>query len=211
MSNDSASTTDPGRLPWEQQPGESARGYQGFVVYRDLEASRSLRKVAAQLRKNDSLIERWSSKHDWVVRAHAYDAHILQLRLNAREERLIQTDARREAIHTAIDEALLRRLKGDQQHGIEALEPGALKWQDIARLRPATTSPTRRPTHQPAPHPDPDGMVSADEAASHIRALIEIARSLLSDDDYDTLLDAYREIANTIPPDPPPATDTTHS
>ena len=67
MGNDRSTTPDPGRVPWEQQPGESARAYEGFVAYRDLEASRSLRKVAAELKKPDSLVERWSRDHDWVI------------------------------------------------------------------------------------------------------------------------------------------------
>jgi hypothetical protein len=211
MRTDPTSTQDPGRLPWEQQPRESARAYQGFVVYRDLEASRSLRKVAAQLQKNVSLVERWSRTHDWVVRAHAYDTHMLRRRLNAREERLIQADARGEAIRTAIDEALLRRLQGDESHGVEALDPGRLNWQDIARLRRANTSASSRSSQQPAPDPDPDSRVPAEEAASHIRAVIEIARRLMSDEDYNTFLADYSDIANSIGPDAPPDTGDSHS
>ena len=59
--------------PWEQQPGESAKAFEAFAIYRDMGVERSVRKVAQQLNKSLTLIGRWSSNHNWPERARAYD------------------------------------------------------------------------------------------------------------------------------------------
>jgi hypothetical protein len=58
---------------WEQMPRESAPAFAAFAVYQDLGRERSLRKVAGQLGKQTSQIERWSQTWRWVSRARAYD------------------------------------------------------------------------------------------------------------------------------------------
>ena len=63
---------------WEQQPGESARAFEAFAVYRDMGPERSVRRVAQQLGKSGALISRWSSAHNWVERARAYDRELDQ-------------------------------------------------------------------------------------------------------------------------------------
>ena len=50
---------------WERQPGESAQAYEAFAIYRDMGSNRSLRVVAEQLSKSDTLIKRWST---WMIR-----------------------------------------------------------------------------------------------------------------------------------------------
>lgn len=87
---------DGDRKPWEQQPGETAKAYQAFCVYRDLGAGRSLSiayestgkgrsKTGERSGKTEAprLWERWSSKYKWVERSQAYDAHIARIRLDA--------------------------------------------------------------------------------------------------------------------------------
>lgn len=59
--------------PWERLTGESAKAFQAFVIYRDLGAERSLAKVATQLGKSTTLIERWSARDAWVTRVEAWD------------------------------------------------------------------------------------------------------------------------------------------
>jgi hypothetical protein len=55
---------------------ESSINYQAFQYYIGLPASeRSLRRVAHDLNKNEKLIERWSSKFEWIKRALAWDQH----------------------------------------------------------------------------------------------------------------------------------------
>ena len=58
---------------WERQEGESAPAFQAFAAYRDMGAERSLAKVAQKLGKSKALMERWSSRWQWGIRADAWD------------------------------------------------------------------------------------------------------------------------------------------
>ena len=59
--------------PWEQQPGESAKAFEAFAIYRDMGVERSVRKVTQRLNKSLTLIGKWSSRYNWPERARAYD------------------------------------------------------------------------------------------------------------------------------------------
>ena len=59
--------------PWERQPGETTRAYEAFVMYRDMGADRSLRKVVQKLGKNFTTIGEWSGKYKWVDRVAAWE------------------------------------------------------------------------------------------------------------------------------------------
>jgi hypothetical protein len=56
------------RLPAESTPAYAAR-----VCYITAGPDRNLRAVAQQLHKSLTIIGRWSSRHEWVTSAHAYD------------------------------------------------------------------------------------------------------------------------------------------
>lgn len=72
--------------PWEPQGKESSVAYQAFAEYRDLGPDRSLDQVGRKLGKSQALMERWSSKYDWVKRAREFDTHIDSIRVAAREQ-----------------------------------------------------------------------------------------------------------------------------
>jgi len=58
-------------------PGETAKAYEAFAVYRELETGqRSLERVSRTLHKSVTFLGRWSSKYNWVERAAAYDDHL---------------------------------------------------------------------------------------------------------------------------------------
>ncbi|MFP3153114.1 hypothetical protein LQZ18_01525 [Lachnospiraceae bacterium ZAX-1] len=59
--------------PWERQEEEGARAFQAFVAYRDMGASRNLKKVAEKCNKTIYIINRWSSEHKWGRRSLAWD------------------------------------------------------------------------------------------------------------------------------------------
>jgi hypothetical protein len=90
-------------LPWERQPGESARAFSAFTAYRDAGPGRSLAKaydLHRQRTSPGSATRRsaqapghwhgWSRQFDWRSRAEAWDAHL------DREARDGQVRARRE-------------------------------------------------------------------------------------------------------------------
>ena len=62
---------------WTRQPNESPPAFQAFVVYRDLGLGmRSNAKVSRELGKSVTLMNRWSSRWDWVKRVARYDEDI---------------------------------------------------------------------------------------------------------------------------------------
>jgi len=64
---------EPDIAPWEQQPGESAKAFEAFAIYRDMGVERSVRKVTQRLNKSLTLIGKWSSRYNWPERARAND------------------------------------------------------------------------------------------------------------------------------------------
>lgn len=59
--------------PWERQPDETPKAYEAFALYRDAGSDRSIAKVAEKLGKSEALLNRWSSKYEWVKRVAAWD------------------------------------------------------------------------------------------------------------------------------------------
>lgn len=82
---------------WEKLAGESAKAYQAFTRYRDMGPARSTAKVARELGKSKALMDRWSSRHEWVDRAAALDARDDQIRLEA-----VEVHKLREAVDIAM-------------------------------------------------------------------------------------------------------------
>ena len=61
------------RRPYERLPGETAKAFQAFTVYRDLGIQRSFESVANQLSKSATLIRRWAAKYNWGERIECWD------------------------------------------------------------------------------------------------------------------------------------------
>jgi hypothetical protein len=61
---------------WDRQKGESRQAYAAFVAYRDIGATRTQNKVAAQLGKSSQLMARWSTRWAWIERVDAWDAQL---------------------------------------------------------------------------------------------------------------------------------------
>lgn len=59
--------------PWEMQETDTPKSWEAFQVYRDLGKTRSLKKVAEQLQKSETIIGRWSGKHNWQERIAAWE------------------------------------------------------------------------------------------------------------------------------------------
>lgn len=79
---------------WDRQPGESARAFAAFCVYRDDGAKRSLAAVAHKTGAKLGQISGWSGRQRWVSRVEAYDAHMNRLEQAAREQAL-EAEARK--------------------------------------------------------------------------------------------------------------------
>ena len=79
--------------PWERQPEESLKAFEAFTTYRDWGPNRSNAKVAQQLGKSKTQIDRWSSKWSWVVRVQAWLDHMDRQWLDSLAE--MQLEARK--------------------------------------------------------------------------------------------------------------------
>lgn len=116
--------------PWERQPGESARAFGAFCVYRDLGPRRSLRAAAEKYYQRSSLAvlrqcNTWSSAFCWVERASAWDRH-----LDA-EARRAQEEARRDMAERQAREA--RALQAKAVERLKVLRPEELGPADVLR------------------------------------------------------------------------------
>ena len=92
-----AVTANETTVPWDRQPGETAKAYAAFCAYRDLGTNRSLRRLAArdsEASTNVRQLARWSSAWDWPERAVAFDG------FQDREWRLEQAEARKTMLRT---------------------------------------------------------------------------------------------------------------
>lgn len=116
--------------PYERQDGESKQSFEAFALYRDMGLARSLAKVGEELGKSTTLMERWSSKYEWVERCKAYDQEMDRIAILENEQQ------RREMIreHAEVARKMLEKVK----LAAEALKPETLtpnemaKWLDIA-------------------------------------------------------------------------------
>lgn len=82
--------------PFDRRRNESAQAHAAFCAYRDLGAERSIAaawRSTPRGRKNPNRTPKrwkiWSSAHDWVERARAYDGHLGSIELAAREQALM--------------------------------------------------------------------------------------------------------------------------
>lgn len=59
--------------PYDIQPGESAKAYEAFALYRDAGVGRALRDVAQTHSKSVATLMAWSVRHGWAERVRAFD------------------------------------------------------------------------------------------------------------------------------------------
>lgn len=72
--------------PWDRRPDETSPAYAAFRHYCKLGGERAANRVAADLGKSRKLILVWSSRHEWVARAAAWDTHMAALEQERQEK-----------------------------------------------------------------------------------------------------------------------------
>ena len=65
----------PAPAAWERRDGETEKSFRAFRVYLSQE-KRSLRKAAKEVKTTHARISSWSTAHEWVARAIAWDDHL---------------------------------------------------------------------------------------------------------------------------------------
>jgi len=136
---------------WERLPGESAKAYEAFCIYRDLPPhERSLKAVAEKLGgkrsgKSRALrpLERWSSRYRWVERAQAWDEEVDRRAREAHLRAVKEMRERHARMAVALQQKALDRLKQMDPDELEPLEVlkyliEAAKLERLARGEPET-------------------------------------------------------------------------
>lgn len=111
--------------PWEMQTSDTLKSWEAFVVYRDME-NRSLAKVAKALGKSNTIIERWSAKHNWQERITAWEAE---------QDRLLRIEMQRgigkmRKRHADVAVELLEKAAG----ALKMIPEDEIKASDISRM-----------------------------------------------------------------------------
>jgi hypothetical protein len=118
-------------VPYERQPGESAKAYAAFTAFRDLGPGRSVLKAYRQetgkepARQPSGTWIGWAARWHWHDRAEAWDAEL------DRQNRAAQEEARRQMGERHAKEAM-----GLQKKALERLEqlcPAELSAGDVLR------------------------------------------------------------------------------
>jgi hypothetical protein len=60
---------------WDKRDNESPQAFAAFVAYRNLGPSRSVVKACKEVGKTRATLHPWSTQHDWVARAGAWDRY----------------------------------------------------------------------------------------------------------------------------------------
>ncbi len=102
--------------------GETDKAFEAFRIYRDMGSERSIPKVAQQLTKSHTLLDRWAGKYSWSTRVKAYEDYLDNLAIegaeNARREmadRHIQLSGMLQSVSTAKLEEWQKQVQAWQQ------------------------------------------------------------------------------------------------
>lgn len=93
------------------RPGETAKAYQAFEVYRDMGPDRSLAKASQRLGKNTTTITQWATANGWVERVRAFDEAAAAKASERALESAVTVRARQAANAKAIQERAMLKLE----------------------------------------------------------------------------------------------------
>ncbi len=121
------------RQLWERQPGESAKAYNAFRLYRDAMEKRTLAKVAQTLGCSSTNVERWARRWAWTQRTYEYDlVQEEEWRQQAARDRIAMR-RRQIALGQALQSVAAYGLR-EWQDKIEQKLPLAMRPDEIATL-----------------------------------------------------------------------------
>lgn len=116
--------------PWERQPDETTKQYEAFCVYRDMGTERTHEKVGKRLGKSTGLMERWSSKNQWVNRVTAWDDEQERIEREAAQKQQLEAIKKMRTRHAAIATQMLLKATA----ALQKLPPEEVKATDISRM-----------------------------------------------------------------------------
>lgn len=90
--------------PTHRLYGEGSKAYQAFSTYYDLGDGRTIEKAATKLKKDVSVLNRWSSKYHWVDRIRTADIEEHQRSQNADSQAKLEAARERERRQDKVQE-----------------------------------------------------------------------------------------------------------
>lgn len=122
---------------WERHECETFKSWQGFEYYRNMGPSRTLKKVADYMgHENKVYVGKWSQWYKWTARAKAYDDHISEVRLSAREKAVAEAESKlAEALPSVLEKAIeIAAERGDRKMIIDLLDRAGVDFSENDRL-----------------------------------------------------------------------------
>lgn len=155
---------------------ESAVAHRAFLAYLDLGPDRTLRPAAERVGKSVALMKKWSSRHDWRLRAEAYDAAEME------ESRESAERARRDAYARRTEHA--EQIEKIAMAGLRTLlvrDPASGELRFHSSLKPTDVAALIRAACQllPPARPEPGSEEERDEelarlSTGELRALLNM-------------------------------------
>ena len=158
----------PEQHPWTRRDGESAKAYEAFGLYRDMDPkARSIDAAYAAYsggqkgaKRAPGYFDRWAQENDWTARAEAYDAHREAERLASRGTEEIEQFRERQrklaAATTATAVQMLTRLN-----------------ERLATLRAEEITPQMIPSYARAVAAVAEASTNAEATANGVTALLK--------------------------------------
>jgi hypothetical protein len=178
-------------------PGEGVKAFQAFALYRDMLASRSLKRVAQQLKKAEGVVHDWSAKWKWVARCEEYD---LYLDRKIRENRETEAEAAL-ARHGQLGRGLqtlvrLRLAGGTTEDGtvIPRLDPADLDAMGVVRAAEVGVKLERLGLGLPTDFLRTLHTISTVDFEKILGAIVDAALRLLPDEKHDEFISRVRAI-----------------
>ena len=158
---------------WDQQPGESAKAFEAFRVFRDMGLKRSMAAAFHRLSGKDAgkgRLSVWSQQHDWANRVIAYDRWVDQRSVNEKFVAIKEMSERHAKMAVIFLNKVVTRL---QSIDPETLTPDQLlRWFEVAsrveRVARGEPSETVETTH-----------------TVEVKQKIDLSR--LNDDEFNTI------------------------
>lgn len=194
---------------YARTPGEPAKAWEAFKVYRDMRSvDRSLRGAAELVGKGPTLLFRWSAEHNWVARANAWDAECDRIARQARLDEIDRINRRHadiaEIMLDAVEKnmpAIERGLARSPRTAVEMFAAAVKAQRDAAGIQ----DPAKRTVIQG----DPDNPIQHDVDIAGIMAHLDPATVLKARDLAIEVAKAQAREQAGLPPAPPKEEPTT--
>ena len=123
----------PAPQPWERQPAEGSKPFEGFRLYLDMGTDRTLQLAADKLGKARSTLERWSMVWSWKDRIMAWERYEWAASRKKKVEETAEMNERHAKIGKLILNRVIMRLQGTEADQAIAIDPSKISATQIAK------------------------------------------------------------------------------